>query len=61
MRQIKPDEVLNVIRCANFREIEKTLHSRFKDVRVPQTEYFRLTLVQVDQVHQLLAGQSQYL
>jgi hypothetical protein len=61
MSQIKPDEVLNVIRCANFREIEKTLHSRFKDVRVPQTEYFRLTLVQVDQVHQLLAGQSQYL
>jgi len=60
MSQIKPDEVLNVIRCANFREVEKALHSRFKEVRVPQTEYFRLTLVQVDQVHQLLAGQSEY-
>ena len=42
MDQLKPDEVLNVVRCKNFREVEKDLHSLFKEVRLHQAEYFRL-------------------
>jgi len=40
--QLKPDEVLNVVRCSNFESLEKELHKKFKEYRIPQTEYFRL-------------------
>ena len=40
MAQLEPDEILNVVRCRNYQELEKDLHSLFKDERIPQTEYF---------------------
>ena len=40
--QLKPDEVLNVVRCSNYESLEKELHKKFKKNRIPQTEYFRL-------------------
>jgi hypothetical protein len=52
--ELQPEEILNVVRCANFQEVEKQLHKHFKDVRVPQTEYFRLSDSQQEQVHRLL-------
>jgi hypothetical protein len=60
MSQLRPDEVLNVVRCANYREIERVLHSQFKAVRIPQSEYFRLSLEQVEHVHRLLTDQARY-
>ena len=54
LRELAPDELLNVIRCSNFQEVERELHRRFKDVRLPQTEYFRLSDQQVQEVHQLM-------
>ena len=42
MDQLKPNEVLNVVRCKNFRELEKDLHSLFKECAY-LTEYFRLS------------------
>ncbi|WP_170950476.1 GIY-YIG nuclease family protein [Synechococcus sp. N32] len=54
MEELKPDEILNVLRCSNFRELEKELHSRFKGVRLPQTEYFRLSEAEIQQVHRLM-------
>ncbi|WP_259724972.1 GIY-YIG nuclease family protein [Synechococcus sp. CS-1332] len=60
MSQLRPDEVLNVARCANYREIERVLHSEFKAVRIPQSEYFRLSLEQVEHVHRLLTDQAKY-
>lgn len=60
MNEISPDEVLNVVRCYNYRELERDLHQRFKDVRLPQTEYFRLRTDQVTLVHQLLIEKAKF-
>ena len=49
--QLKPDEVLNVVRCSNFESLEKELHKKFKEFRIPQTEYFRLDKNQIEQVN----------
>ena len=49
--QLKPDEVLNVVRCSNFESLEKDLHKKFKEFRIPQTEYFRLSKNQIEQVN----------
>ena len=49
--QLKPDEVLNVVRCSNFEKLEKDLHKKFKEFRIPQTEYFRLNNNQLEQVN----------
>ena len=49
--QLKPDEVLNVVRCSNFESLEKDLHKKFKEYRIPQTEYFRLSKSQIEQVN----------
>ena len=42
MSQLEPDEVIDVIKCSNFKEIERNLHKDYKQCRIPQTEYFRL-------------------
>lgn len=60
MDELKPDEILNVVRCPNFVEVEKQLHSRYKDVRLPQTEYFRLTEDQIQAVHKLFRDFPRY-
>ena len=46
MSQLKPDEIISVLETQNYDQIEKDLHQKYKDVRVPQTEYFRLTFSQ---------------
>ena len=43
MSQLDPDEIIDVIKCSNFRELERDLHRDYKECRIPQTEYFRLT------------------
>lgn len=57
-RQLKPTEILDVVRCSNYKELEQELHIKFKNARIPQTEYFRLTKEQVQQVHDAFAKQS---
>ena len=47
MRQLKPDEVLAKSYRSNYRELEKHLHFRYKKVRIPQTEYFRLNIIEI--------------
>ena len=49
--QLKPDEVLNTVRCTNYESLEKELHNKFKRFRIPQTEYFRLNKNQIEQVN----------
>ena len=58
MGELAPDEILNSVRCSNFRELEREIHSAFKEVRLPQTEYFRLSEAQVQQVHRMIADRS---
>ena len=60
MGELAPDELLNVVRCSNFQEVERELHRRFKDVRLPQTEYFRLSDQQVQEVHQLMVKLAEF-
>ena len=43
MKQLKPDEIVKTLETTKFRAIEKELHRKYRDVRLPQTEYFRLT------------------
>jgi len=52
LNQLKPDEVINTVRCSNYETLEKQLHKKFKKQRIPQTEYFRLTQNLVQQVNE---------
>jgi hypothetical protein len=52
--ELQPDEVLNVVRCRNFQEVERKLHSEFRAIRLPQTEYFRMQPSHVEETHHLL-------
>ena len=55
--QLKPDEILNVVRCTNYEDLETKLHRQFKKFRIPQSEYFRLDKNQVEEVHiEMLRG-----
>jgi hypothetical protein len=54
LAELQPDEVLNVVRCKNFQEVERRLHSEFKAIRLPQTEYFRMQPSHIEETHALL-------
>ena len=58
MSQLEPDEIIDTIKCSNFREVEKDLHREYKDYRIPQTEYFRLTEKQVLEVSRKLKSMA---
>ena len=42
MKTLKPDEIISTLETENYEQLEKKLHKKYKAVRVPQTEYFRL-------------------
>ena len=42
MKQLRPNEVVAKIKTGQSRTLEKRLHNRFRNKRIPQTEYFRL-------------------
>ena len=50
MRQLKPDSVIASLFSSNFIDLEKELHRRYKDLRIPQTEYFRLDHIHVREI-----------
>ena len=50
LNQLKPDEIINTVKCSNYESLELLLHKKFKKYRIPQTEYFRLTPNLVEQV-----------
>ena len=60
MDQLKPDEILNVVRCANYQELERQLHGQYKNVRIPQTEYFRLSDLQIQEVHKSMTSLAKF-
>ena len=49
MKELKPDKIIRTLERTDYREIEKELHRKYKDVRLPQSEYFRLTKSQLDE------------
>ena len=58
MDQLKPDELLDSVRCSNYRKLEKDIHKEFKACRIPQTEYFRLDKKQINQIHKMLSEKA---
>ena len=58
LKELRPDEILNVVRCTNYKALERELHRAFKARRVPQTEYFRLSAPEVSEVHKLIAAKA---
>ncbi len=47
MRQLKPDTIVAKLYTKNFKALEKYFHKKYKRVRLPQTEYFRLNHFQI--------------
>ena len=47
MRQLKPDQVIAKLYSSDYKQLERELHKRYKDVRIPQSEYFRLDKIQI--------------
>ena len=58
MEQLKPDELLDSVRCSNYKELEREIHNKFKGCRIPQTEYFRLEKEEIAEIHQLLKDKA---
>ena len=56
MMELTPDEMLNVVRCKNYLDVEQAIHKKFKSQRIPQSEYFRLDREQIQEVHRLMLG-----
>ena len=50
MRQLKPDNVVVKLYSSEFKLLEREFHKRYKNVRIPQTEYFRLDHRQIRQI-----------
>lgn len=58
MKELRPDEIIAVYQAVNVTGVERLLHSRYKDVRLPQTEYFRLSQEQVREIRCVLNGEE---
>ena len=50
MRQLRPDCVISKLYTDNFIKLEKEFHKRYKDLRIPQTEYFRLQNIHIKEI-----------
>ncbi len=50
MRQLKPDSIVIKLYSRDFRLLEREFHKRYKNVRIPQTEYFRLDHKQIREI-----------
>ena len=60
LKELKPDEILNSVRCSNYQEIEKKMHAHFKEKRIPRTEYFRLDVAEVEEAHWLMTDLADF-
>ena len=58
MNRLNPDEILDSVRCKNYKGLEKEIHRKFKEERIPQTEYFRLNKNQVNSIHKMLVDKA---
>lgn len=56
MKQLEPDEVVQVLETDRSRDLEYELHQQFKAKRLPQSEYFRLDEAEVAQAIAALGG-----
>ena len=52
MKELKPDKIYATAWLSSFESLERKLHARYSSVRIPQTEYFRLSQFQLDNLIQ---------
>ena len=55
MRQLKPDKVISKLYTTNFKQLEKDFHRKYQDVRIPQSEYFRLSDLQLKEIKHIIS------
>ena len=55
MRQLKPDKVISRLHTTYFKQLERDLHKKYRNVRVPQTEYFRLSDLQLREIKHIIS------
>ena len=60
IEELSPDEILNVIRCSNYKELCKELVDTFEECRISQSQFFRLTPDEVESVHLIIRSKSHY-
>ena len=60
MKELQPDEIIAVYQAVNVAGVERLLHRRYKNVRLPQTEYFLLSQEQVKEVESILSRDGDY-
>ena len=58
--ELKPDEVLNVVRCLNPQDLASAFQGRFDDAKLLQTGYFLLSEQQIQDVHRLMSSLAQF-
>ena len=55
MQQLKPDSVVAKLYSRDFLKLERELHNRYKNYRIPQTEYFRLNVNHVNEIKKIVS------
>ena len=55
MRQLQPDNVVAKLYTSEFVKLERDLHNRYKKLRIPQTEYFRLENSHIKEIKQRIS------
>ena len=55
MRQLKPDYVVAKLYTKDFKQLEREFHDRYKEYRIPQTEYFRLKNYHLKEIKQRIS------
>jgi hypothetical protein len=61
MKELMPDEILAIQVTAYYLDYEKELHQKYSHCRIPQTEYFRLSPDEVNDVCNRLASDTNQL
>ena len=57
--ELKPDEILNVVRCSNFLKLELDLYASFESCRIPKTNQFKFNPDQIESLHLIIRAKSQ--
>ena len=56
MRQLKPDYIIAKLHTNYFKKLERDLHKKYNDFRLPQTEYFRLDDYHLGEIKDILSN-----
>tara|TARA_B100000579_G_C22784330_1_gene831043 strand:- start:621 stop:1169 length:549 start_codon:yes stop_codon:yes gene_type:complete len=56
MRQLKPDSIVAKLYSSDFIKLERDIHHRYKQFRIPQTEYFRLNEIHINEIKQIISN-----